>query len=52
VTYTVEHSDFDAAVAASTWDGAEPGTYDAIRDYATEHEDRHLPHMDDVAVTR
>jgi hypothetical protein len=50
--YTVEHSDLDAAVAASTWDTAEPGTYEAIRAYATDREDRHLPHCDDVAVTR
>jgi hypothetical protein len=46
--YTVEHSDLDAAAAASCWDDAEPGTYDAIRAYAVEH----LPHCDDVAVTR
>ena len=50
--YTVEHSDLDAAAAASSWDAAEPGTYDAVNAYAVDHEDWHLPHMADVAVTR
>ena len=50
--YTVEHSDLDAAVAASVWDDAENGTYDTVRAYAVEHEDWHLPHADAVAVSQ
>jgi hypothetical protein len=49
--YTVEHSDLDAAVAASTWDEAEHGTYEAVRAYACDGEERHLPHCDGLAVT-
>jgi hypothetical protein len=49
--YTVEHSDLDAATAASSWEAKEEGTYESVRAYACEHEDRHLPHCDGLAVT-
>jgi hypothetical protein len=51
VTYTVEHSDLDAAVTASRCAAAEEGTYESVRAYACDGEETHLPHCDGLAVT-